>query len=183
MIRSVLKYVCAVTALLIVTGIPTPRPAAAQSGSVDFAAGYSFLRDHELEENFPAGWFASVAGGVNRWLAIAGEVAGNYKTLADIEGADVKVNVHFFGAGPRIVGHSGKAHPFAQVLFGAGRGSVSFAGQSASDTDFAWQPGAGVDWDVTRKVGLRFGANGRFIQGEGETVKELQVVVGVVFRR
>jgi opacity protein-like surface antigen len=182
MMTNVLKYACAVVALMLVTGVAMPRSAAAQSGAVDFAAGYSFVHDTDVD-NFAKGWFASVAGGVNSWLAIVGEAAGNYKTVHDLEGQGVDLSIHFFGAGPRFVSHSGRAHPFGQVLFGAGRGRVSFGGESASQTDFAWQPGAGVDWDLNRNVGLRLGANGRFIHGDDATAKEFQVVVGLVFGR
>jgi len=181
MMIRVTKLVCAVVGFLVVAGVIAPRPAAAQSGNWDVAAGYSFLNDNEIKESFGAGWFAAVGVDVSKALAIAGEVSGNYKTVA-IAGTDVDLSIHFFGAGPRFVGHTAKVHPFAQVLFGAARGSAGLLGVSESATDFAWQPGGGIDIDLNKSVGLRVGANGRFIHGDDDTTSEFQVQIGIVFR-
>jgi len=178
MFRQLLQYGCAVTGFLVVIGLAAPRPAAAQG--VDFAAGYSFLKDNETSENFGKGIFASLGVNTGNWLAIVGEVSGNWKTF-DALGEDVKVNLDFYGAGVRFRGRTGAARPFAQVLFGAARGRVEFEGESESGSEFAWQPGAGVDAYFSRSVGLRFGVNGRFIQAEDITAKQVQVVVGLVF--
>jgi hypothetical protein len=183
MFRQAVKYVCAVAAFFLITGIAAPRTAAAQGA--DFAVGYSFLHDNslaqsELSGNLPKGIFASLGIGLSPSLALVGEVASNRKTFDDL-GSDVDLKVDFYGAGVRFNGHSGRAKPYAQVLFGAARGRVSAVGLSESGSEFAWQPGAGVDAYFSRSVGLRFGVNGRFIQAEGETAKEFQVVVGLVF--
>jgi len=184
MLKGLLKQGCALAGFLVVAGLIAPRPAAAQS--TNFAAGYSFLHDNELSENFPsggnfpAGLFASVGVGVTNWLGIAGEIASNRKTISDL-GDDLTIKVDFYGAGVRFTGHGGKAHPYGQLLLGAARGKFGFAGESESGSDFAWQPGAGVDVYFSHSVGMRFGVNGRFIQGDDVTAKELQVIVGVVF--
>src|SRR5215204_2271104 len=151
MLKRIAKYGCAIAGFFVVTGVLEPRPAAAQS--VNFAAGYSFLRDNEISENFPSGLFASVGVSVNDWLALAGEVASNRKTFDDL-GEEVKLKVDFYGAGPRFVARSGRARPYGQVLFGAARGKVSLLGESESGSDFAWQPGAGVDAYFSRNVGV-----------------------------
>lgn len=173
-----LKYVCALAGFLVITGVTAPRPAAAQG--VDFSAGYSFLHDNESAEDFPAGIFASLGVNANSWLAIVGEVASNRKTFDEL-GEDITLKIDFYGAGVRFRGRSGAARPYAQVLFGAARGRVSFAGQSESGSEFAWQPGAGVDAYFSQSVGVRFGVNGRFIQSEDVTTKQVQVIVGLVF--
>ena len=180
MLKQFLKYGCAIVGFLAVVGVTAPRPAAAQ---VDFAVGYSFLHDNTLEENLPNGIFASLGVNANRWLALVGEVASNRKSYntSDVLGEDFTLKVDFFGAGVRVQGHSGRAKPFAQVVFGAARGRVSGLGVDESGSEFAWQPGAGVDAYFSRSVGLRFGVNGRVIQSELETIKEFQVVVGLVF--
>jgi hypothetical protein len=67
------------------------------------------------------------------------------------------------------------------VLVGAARGLIRFRGESESGSELAWQPGAGVDAYFSRSVGVRFGVNGRFIQAEDVTAKEVQVIVGLVF--
>lgn len=173
-----LKYACALAGFLVITGVIAPRPAAAQG--VDFGVGYSFLHDNESSQDFPAGFFASLGVSANSWLAIVGEVASNRKTFDEL-GEEIKLNVDFYGAGIRFRGSSGAARPYAQVLFGAARGRIAFAGQSESGSEFAWQPGAGVDAYFSQSVGVRFGVNGRFIQGEDVTAKEVQVIVGLVF--
>ena len=49
-----------------------------------------------------------------------------------------------------------------------------------SETDFAFQPGGGVDFNVQNSFGVRFGANLRFIHSTGSTIKEFQFIAGVV---
>ena len=183
MTRNVVKYGCAVMALLFVTGVAMPSPAAAQGGSVNVAGGYSLLRDEG--QNFSKGWFASVGGGISSWLEVVGEASGNYRTFSSIEGDELDARIHSFLAGPRFVADGGRVHPFAQVLFGVARASAEFDGESISDSAFAWQPGGGIDFDLTRNVGVRTGVNGRFIRdsGNGLDTNEFQFVVGVVFRR
>jgi hypothetical protein len=183
MFRQALKYVCTIAGFLVITGVAAPRPAAAQGA--DFAFGYSYLRDNELADtavsgNLPKGLFASLGVGVGPWLALVGEVSSNRRTFDDL-GTEVELKLDFYGAGVRFNGRSGRAKPYAQVLVGAARGRVSGAGFSDSGSELAWQPGAGVDAYFSRSVGLRFGVNGRFIQAEDNTAKELQVVVGLVF--
>jgi hypothetical protein len=178
MFRQLMRYGCAVTGFLVAIGLAAPRPAAAQG--VDFAAGYSFLKDNESSENFGKGFFASLGVNTNSWLAIVGEVSSNWKTFDEL-GEDFKINVDFYGAGVRFSGRSGAARPYAQVLFGAARGRIEFAGEAESGSEFAWQPGAGVDAYFSRSVGVRFGVNGRFIHTEDVTGKEVQVIVGIVF--
>lgn len=173
-----LKYGCAVAVFLMVAGLASPRAAAAQG--VDFAAGYSFLHDNESSQDFPAGLFASLGVSPTNWLALVGEVASNRKTFDEL-GEDVTLKIDFYGAGVRFRGNSGAARPWGQLLVGAVRGAVRFRGDSESGSEFAWQPGAGVDAYFSQSVGLRFGINGRFIQGEDVTAKEVQVIVGLVF--
>ena len=176
---GVSRFVCAIAGFLI---FAAARPAYAQAGAFDVAFGYSFLHENELKENFPAGWFASVSGGVNRWFSLAGEVVGNAKTFENPQ-ANVKVTATAFGVGPRFVGHSGNARPFAQVLFGGVRGKFGIAGVNDSQTNFAWIPGAGLDVDIAGGVGVRFAVNGRFIKHDtdSDTSKEFNFLFGILF--
>lgn len=192
MFRQAVKYVCAIAAILFVTGIAAPPAASAQG--VDFAAGYSFLHDNSLADaeaagvsgNLPKGLFASLGVGVAPWLALVGEVSRNAKSFDDL-GADLELRIDFYGGGVRFNGRSGRAKPWAQVLFGAARGRIAGLGLDESGSEFAWQPGAGVDAYFSRSVGMRFGVNGRFIKAgsggssDSETASEFQVIVGLVF--
>ena len=171
--------------VLVFLALLSPNVVSAQTGTFDVAGGYAFLRDLDLEENVPKGWFASVGAGLTSWLSIAGEVSGHHRTFATASffGDDAKVNLYFFGFGPRFVKRTGKVHPFGEVLIGGVRGTVTLGDESQSAGEFAWQPSGGVDFDITRTVGMRAGAGGRFIDAGGETIQEFRVIVGIVFNR
>jgi len=155
-------------------------PAFAQeTPSFDVSGGYSFLRDQEVEENFH-GWVASVTGNLSPLLGITGEIGGNYKTV-DVIGTDVSLSVHSFLVGPRLAARTNPAFtPFVHVLDGAARGSASVLGQSESATDFALQPGGGVDFWVRENVGVRAGADYRRVFSEGEGSNEFRFQLGIV---
>jgi hypothetical protein len=177
MIRRLFARTAAAGAALVLL-VGCARPAAAQP-RVDVAAGYATLHDNDISEDFPAGWFVSVSA-MPGWLGVAGEVSGNYKTV-NVFGGDVRLSVHTFMAGPKFAARLPVATPFFQVLFGAARLGANAVGPE-SETDFAMQPGGGVDVRLSNAVGLRVGANYRLIRSLGETSKESQLVVGIVFR-
>ena len=130
---------------------------AQQTPAVEVSGGYSFVRDQEVEENFQ-GWLASVAGNFNQWFGIAGEVGGNYKTV-QVLGTDVDLSLHSFLAGPRFSARQTQnVTPFGQILLGAVRGSGSVLGEGETATDFALQPGGGVDFRLRPRFGIRVGA-------------------------
>src|SRR5712691_8066915 len=112
-------------ALLIVPGsvLAQGKP------SSEIAGGYSFMRDYQVKENFPAAWFASYACNITSWLAAVGEVGGTYKSYTyTVNQSTYNVTVapanwststrlHTLLAGPRWRLKDGAA--FAQVLGGA----------------------------------------------------------------
>jgi len=53
-------------------------------------------------------------------------------------------------------------------------------GVGDSETDFAWQPGGGLDYVLANGINLRFGGNLRFIHAAGNVGKEFQFVAGIV---
>lgn len=148
-------------------------PAAAQTTTPAFevAGGYSYLRhfNDTVDDTNLNGWFASVAGNLSSGLAIVGEVDGNYKD---------SLNLYSFMAGPRVASHKNAAlTPWVQVLVGGARSSVD--GFDVSSTEFALQPGAGVDFWVAPKVGVRVGADYRRIFGDADA-NEFRFTAGVV---
>jgi opacity protein-like surface antigen len=156
---------------------------AASAPKGELSIGYAFMRDDELKENFPLGWVASAAGNVSDVLGIVGELGGSYKTVTDA-GGDVKLSVHTFMAGVRLTAPgSDSARLFLQVLAGAARAGASIADTSASNTNFAVQPGIGVDFKVGEKMFLRLGGDYRRISGEsgGSSTNEFRGHVGLVF--
>jgi opacity protein-like surface antigen len=130
-------------------------PAAAQNTpQAEIFGGYSYLRLNPGQgisgENIPAGWHASVAGNVNDWFGIVGEISGHYK---DIGG--VSANAHAFTFGPRFSSRSNeKFTPFAHATFGGTRIGAGLGG-GASDTAFTWTLGGGVDVKASDRVAVR----------------------------
>jgi opacity protein-like surface antigen len=155
-------------------------PAAAQDApKFDVSGEYSFLRDSELEQSFH-GWLLSAAGNMSSVLGIVGEVGGNYKTIS-VLGTDLELSVHTFMAGVRFSSRANeKVTPFGQIVAGAARAAGSAFGESESATEFALQPGGGVDIWITPTVGIRAGADYRRIFSDPGT-NEFRLHFGVVF--
>jgi Outer membrane protein beta-barrel domain len=165
-------------ALVLVAALPLR--AAAADDRIDFAVGYSLMHDSDVDGNFPLGWFASVGKSVTPMIGIVGDVSGNYKTINLAPDVDAKLRVHTFMAGPRWASRQGQMTPWAQVLFGAAHMSGSVFGIGDSETDFAWQPGGGIDYELNNGINLRFGANLRFIHSSSNVGKEFQFIAGIV---
>jgi hypothetical protein len=102
---------------------------------------------------------------VNRWLGIVGEVGG-YRFDRQIYVLDptsstqvlttLKGNMQSYLFGPRLnLRRFDHFVPFAEVLFGATRGSPQVTGDSAQ-SDFALAVGGGVDVVLTKYVAWRF---------------------------
>jgi len=155
---------------------------------VEVAGAYQFMRDQDiakndkdLSANFPAGWMASA--GVNLWhsLAAIGEVSGSSKTLS-IPGDKPKLRVYTFMGGPRLrrAGRT-RINPFAQVLFGSARASTSVLGVRDTVTDFAYQPGGGVELTTAGRFGVRLEGDYRIVRTAGHNSKQPRFVAAAVF--
>lgn len=158
-------------------------PAMAQvTPSVEIGLGYAYLRDEDIDENFPLGWYADIAGNINDSFALVAEVGGNYKTVSEGEDEDfdVKLSVHTLMGGPRLSMRGDGANFYLQVLAGGARGSVSFLGESDSVTDFALQPGVGIEFGG-RGTRLRIGADYRHIFSEGDSASQWRATAAIVF--
>jgi opacity protein-like surface antigen len=114
------------------------------------------------------GWNATAEYNVNRWLAVAGDFDGTYKSQTDpvptALGED-KTRVYTFVFGPRIypLGHH-RLSPFVHAMFGFGHGQVdlpALAGppavdsSSLSENDFAFTVGGGLDVSLGRHFAFR----------------------------
>lgn len=159
--------------------------------AVEVSAGYAFMRDTTMEENFPAGWYFAAGTNLNRWFGLTGEVTGAHKTFNEEPFFRLKANLYTFMGGPRFFVKRGRFMPFAQVLAGAAhlRSKVTLPGQGISDmrendTEFALQPGGGLGILLTRNVGLRTAVDYRrimFFEDGEEDNSEVRVLAGVVF--
>ena len=160
-------------------------PAFAQdTPKVEIAAGYSVLHDQEPHANLH-GWVASVTGNVNRWLGIVGEFGQNHTTVDDL--GDAHYDVNAFMVGPRFaLRRSPKVTPFAQVLFGAHHAHVDVGSADEGETSFAWQTGAGLDFWINPKAGIRLGGDFRHIHEDAHQDNhhhsEFRFQAGFVFR-
>jgi hypothetical protein len=148
-------------ALLLVGMLMSPVAAhAADTPRLEVAAGYAFLHDEDISENFPWGWIASVEGNVTSWLRLVGEVGGSYRTLPDSIDPP-RLTVYSLTGGPKFTARSyGRIVPFAQVVFGA---ALSSSGVGDWDADFAYQPGGGIDMNFNPHIGVRLEADYRII--------------------
>ena len=165
--------------------------AAQDTPRAEVSAGYQFFTgkgEDEVEdwENFPAGWYADVAGNLTPMLGVVGQVSGNYKTIEETD-ADIDFKVHTFMFGVRA-SSPGRVRGFGQFLVGGVNLKASDAFGSASETDLAIQLGGGVTVLGANNIGFRAGVDYlRFFgsdEGElsgGEDVNGFRFVVGVVF--
>jgi Outer membrane protein beta-barrel domain len=167
------------------------QPARADGG--DITAGYSYLYDSDSSTGFPAGWFLSAGANITDAFAVVGDVSGHYKSeSASSGGVTVSASTHIytFLAGPRVVGRSGPLGFYGQFLVGAARAAggatATFGGTTvsanASDTEFCYAPGAGLDFGVGSNAAARIGVSERLIHSTGGTSKEFQLQLGLVYR-
>lgn len=149
----------------------------------EVAGGYSLLRDQDLSTRLH-GWFASVGGSSGGGFGLVGEVGGNYKTVSVLN-TQIKARIYSVLAGPKYtVSPTSRVSLFGQFLVGAARASTKASGSdSASETDFAFQPGGGVDIVLTGAVGVRVGGDFRGVRSNGHTSNEGRFIAGLVFRK
>jgi len=171
-------------AVLLLSALAAPATAqSAAPARYEIAGGYARLRDQdiadsnpEISSTFPTGWMIGAGVGVRQWLEAVGEVGGSHKTVS-IPGDEPKLRLYTFMAGPRATARrTGSVAPFAQVLFGAARASTIVVNVTDTVTDFAWQPGGGVNVNVRRRVGVRVEGDYRIVRAAGRNSKEARVV-------
>jgi hypothetical protein len=175
-------------AVVLMAGLAST--AAAQTPKVELAGGYAYL--HETDLSVPKGWFASGGENFNDWFGIVGAVSGHYKSET-VSGVKVNVKLHTYVVGPKFASYKNPAFsPYAQVLFGGARVTggvnVSVPGSSSvnvssSENGFDFQPGGGVDIKAGNTIAIRVGVNADVIRSSGETSKEFQFIIGVVYRK
>lgn len=194
--KHLLTRVVEIVAATLLMVSASPRFLAAQP--LDLAGGYSFARITNGDGlNEPVGWFGSVGVGITSIFAIVGEVNGAYKTDSETFGdptlgsirVEASHQAHSYLGGPRVMSRPGTVRVFGQVLFGGETDHLSATGtygtfsysHSDSVTNFAIQPGGGVDVKLAKTLGLRFGGSFRAVDGDGEWGKIVQLYTGVVF--
>jgi hypothetical protein len=172
--------------MVAVLALGVSAPVMAQvTPAVEIGLGYAFLRDDEIDEDFPLGWYADIAGNLTSSLGLVAELGGSYKTIDSGLGddtLDVKLSVYTAMGGLRLTHRGDGANFYLQVLAGAAKAKVTFLDESDSVTDFALQPGVGLEFGTGGSVGFRVGADYRRVFSEGEGVNQWRATAGFVIR-
>jgi len=146
-------------------------PAFAQKAEV--FGGYQFTHlESSLNLN---GWNASGTYNFNHYLGATADFSGTYKS-------NFRFTTYMFG--PTISAGKGPISPFAHVLIGGARATVTGGGFSSSDNGFVTALGGGID------AGMRHGLAFRVIQWDWlvthfdgvTTRKNTRASAGVVLR-
>jgi len=166
--------------LPVLLALSAARLAAQDAPRFEVAAGYAFLHDQDSSYNFPGGWTVSAAAGVTRWLDAVAEGGASYKTLS-IPGDAPKFSVYDLMGGPRArLARAGRFSFLAQVLFGVARATTTVVGVSETATDFAYQPGGGIDIAIAPHLNARLAGDYRVIRVAGQNSKESRFVTAAV---
>jgi len=159
-------------------------PALAQvTSAVEIGLGYAYLRDEEIDESFPLGGYVDIAGNLNDWLGLVGEFGASFKTIDSgigDEELDIDLKIYSAMGGFRLNRRGDSANFYVQLLAGAATAKLTFLDETDSVTDFALQPGVGLEFGggSTR---LRIGGDYRHIFSEGESASQWRATAGIVF--
>ncbi len=148
-------------------------PAAAQAQKYDLFAGYSFARFEQLggDEN-TSGWEASLAYKFTPYVAVVGDVTGNYGTLFQ-----KSMNAHNYYIGGQIMLPS-RYSPFVHVLLGGMRVSIPGVAHTAFSTEW----GGGLDIRVNHYLSVR-AIEADVVTGTAKslTSEDGHITAGIVF--
>jgi hypothetical protein len=143
--------------------------------------GFSYSRG-DIDLNM-YGWNASIAGVVNDWFSIVGDLSGNY---ADIGPGfvDAGFNMHSFAVGPQFSARGDSAIGFARALVGVNRlgaGAGGFGGAGANH--FELVAGGGVDIPLNERFAIRaVQADWIHVRGNGGSFNQARISGGLVVR-
>jgi opacity protein-like surface antigen len=174
---AILAAAALVAAAAVSTAAPRSAPRASRSQSnPDVYAGYSWTRAGE------AGLHGWALAGSHPYrgdsLRLVVEASGHYGSFA---GADLS-QLSLMGGARYGLGDMGGVSPFAEVLLGLDRTSLSAAGISASDSDLALAVGGGADYALGARWSVRGLAHLRLVRGEGSLDADPRLSLGVVYR-
>lgn len=172
------------TAIALLSLICASAPAAAETPPPEIFGGYQFVHDPKNDISLPAGWIAGAAVPLSGWLAAVADASGGYKT-EDAFGARVRLSAHALLFGARAGARIGRLAEFAQILAGVVRGSGTAFGFTETSSAFAVQPGAGVDYPVSKHMAARGQVDVRFIRnkpGGNEAGYEYRFAASLVYR-
>lgn len=143
----------------------------------EMSVGYSFFRLGGTGGVNQNGGNISIAGNVNSWFGIVGDVGGYHSSPFG-----ASLNTYTFLVGPRFSLRGERVTPSAQVLFGGAHLTAGAGGFSASVTPFAISVGGGIDLRISQHVALRPQLAYLALRSSGQTENAARASVGLVFR-
>ncbi len=129
---------------------------------VDASAGFNFIRANAPPGNCHCfdtlGGYGSVGYHITNWISIQGEVTGQHATDIGTLGQDLTLIT--YAGGPRFSVPGRRFVPFVQGLFGEAKATDSYfptgnGGSTSSASSFALLAGGGLDYNITRHLGIR----------------------------
>jgi len=187
------RFLSAVFAVLLLAGLSV-----AQSDRIELFAGYSYVNsDFSLTSpNNLSGWNASANLKLVRHLGLVADLSGFYPGYNfGCVGCGQSAKIHLYLFGPQASFTLGRVTPFARFLFGdshvhfTAQGEPSFRYFSSNDS-FTYGAGGGLDFRLTRLIGLRAQADwlhNRFQTQDNQLSYRIipnvaRVSTGIVFR-
>lgn len=170
-------------------GGPDPAPYVPQ---YTVSLGYQYLRANAPPATCNCfstmGGYASGTYAFRYWLRAAAEVTGSHD--ANIGPLGQNLTLMTYTAGPQVVLHAGRIEPYVQALFGAAHASDSYfpssTSYSTSATSFAYQTGGGIDFTLSRHLGVKLieaqYLHTGFPNGTNNAQNHLMLGAGIVFR-
>jgi opacity protein-like surface antigen len=134
----------------------------AQKGEAYF--GYSFLT------NGKSGWNGELGYNLGKVIIAEGDLGGYYRN---------NDHIHSFMAGVKVQAPARRGFtPWGHFILGG----AHVSGGGNSDTAYAWALGAGVDGNLSSKVGLRLGADALHTNFYNDGDLHLRLGAGLVYR-
>ena len=139
--------------------------------------------------NLPKGWYFDVAVPMTPMLSIVGDIGGNYKSETESfteQGitftGTAKASVHTFLGGIRLgATDNPRVNPFAQILFGAARGTASVEATVSGITLIDFDE-SGTEAAMSLGGGVNLNAGPFGVRLQAEWLKILEEDSGNAFR-
>jgi hypothetical protein len=144
----------------------------------EVSIGYSFLRLGGTGGINQNGGNISIAGYVNRWFGIVGDVGGYHSSPFG-----ASLDTYTFLVGPRFSFRGNdKVRPFVQTLVGGAHLAAGAGGFSTSVAAFVISAGGGVDLRIARHFALRPQVDYLNFRSGGQAGNAGRVSLGIVYR-
>jgi hypothetical protein len=174
-------------AVVLLIGVVMAGPVKAQDWpNVSVAGGYAVAHSDDGAGTFPLGWFGAVDATVNNWFSIEGQASGAYQTVSlgsfPARPTEFHESDYAFLGGPRFSVRTVPVDVFGQVLWGATNTGNSSAFGNNRVNHLVWQPGVGIDVNLSRRMAVRFEADYRLLPSGVVAPHVAQFVTGIVLR-